>query len=186
MRPHPNRLALSLLLAAFATPLAAQTAATPAGTEPITPNTLRLAPGVEPPQARLADVAWLTGYWIGSGLGGESEEVWTPPVGDRMTGVFTQRRAGETAFHEILLLVETDGTLELRLRHFNPDLTAWEEKESPGVIFPLVHVEPGRLWLRGLTYERLGDDRLRVYLALRTGDTVREEVFDLRRAAPGR
>ena len=39
-------------------------------------------------------VAWLAGYWKGTGLGGVTEEMWTPPVGDRMHGIFTLRQDG--------------------------------------------------------------------------------------------
>ena len=179
---HRIALAAALLaVAAPALPLRAQ-AAPPPGTERVTANTLRLAPDAPRPAARLADVAWLAGRWVGPGLGGESEEVWLPPSGDRMAGVYTLRRDGAVVFHELMVLLETEGSLELRLRHFNADLTAWEEKASTGVAFPLVRVEPGRLWLRGLTFERLDDDRLRIHLALTGGGVTREEVFDMRRA----
>ena len=173
---------LALATNAPPTPARAQTGDRPDGTEAVTAHTLRLAQGVEPPAARLADVAWLAGRWIGTGLGGHSEEVWLPPTGDRMAGVFTLRRDGAVVFHELMVLLETEGSLKLRLRHFNADLTAWEEKASTGVAFPLVRVEPGRLWLRGLTFERLDDDRLRIHLALTGGGVTREEVFDMRRA----
>ena len=186
MRPIRKRwTVVAAGLLALGSPVLAQSAGPPAGAEAVTPNTLRLKEGVAPPAARIADVGWLAGRWVGPGLGGESEEVWLPPSGDRMAGVYTLRRGGATAFHELMVLLETGGTLELRLRHFNADLTAWEEKESTGVGFPLVAVEPGRLWLRGLTFERVGEDRLRIYLALRTGDVTREEVFELRRVELG-
>lgn len=178
-----HRIIAGAALLALAAPHAVHAQAS--GTEAVTANTLRLAPGADRPAGRLGDVAWLAGRWVGPGLGGESEEVWLPPAGDRMAGVFTLRRDGAVVFHELMVLLESEGSLELRLRHFNADLTAWEEKESTGVSFPLVRVEPGRLWLRGLTFERVDDDRLRIYLALTSGGVTREEVFELRRAGLG-
>ncbi|MEZ5916172.1 MAG: DUF6265 family protein [Parvularculaceae bacterium] len=42
-----------------------------------------------------------------------------------MMGMFRQTSVeGELQFYEFFAFAETNGTLELRLRHFNPDMTA--------------------------------------------------------------
>ena len=40
------------------------------------------------PQATMADVEWIQGHWTGEALGGQVEEIWSPPLGDSMMGSF--------------------------------------------------------------------------------------------------
>ena len=61
-----------------------------------------------------------------------------------------------------------DGTLSLKVKHFNPDFTAWEDQET-FVRFPLVRVEPERLYFSGLTLKREGSDRLTIFIVLQRG-----------------
>src|SRR5262245_53315164 len=135
------------------------------------------------PPARLADVAWLQGHWTGDGLGGVSEEVWSPPGGGVMMGMYRLLKDGKPVFYEFLMLAEENGTLVMKLKHFNPDFSGWEEKTGH-VTFKLVEVEGRAAHFDGLSYVREKEDELRIYLLLRdkaTG-TVREELFKMRRA----
>ncbi|MDX1384275.1 MAG: DUF6265 family protein, partial [Thermoanaerobaculia bacterium] len=59
-------------------------------------------------------------------------------------------------------------------------LTGWEEKDD-FVSFRLVKVEEGVAYFHGLTYRRVGDDQLRIFLAMRQGGELREVDFSLRR-----
>jgi len=145
-----------------------------------TPNTLRLTPGARQPAATLADMAWLVGRWKGTGLGGVSEEIWADPVGGVMMGMYRLVVKGKPSFYEFMHLAEDQGSLALKLKHFNPDLTGWEEKDR-FVTFPLVKFEERAAYFSGLTFRRVSDDRLEIYLAMRQGEQVREERFDLRR-----
>jgi hypothetical protein len=77
--------------------------------------------------ATLSDFAWLAGHWTGPGLAGAAEETWTGPAGGSMLGMYRLVREGKVVFYEILTLTEKDGSVVLRLKHFNPDLTGWEE-----------------------------------------------------------
>jgi hypothetical protein len=142
----------------------------------------RLGEAKSPP-ATLDQVAWLAGHWVGEGLGGVSEELWSPPAGGAMMGTYRLLKDGAPVFYEFLLLAEENGTLILKLKHFNPDLTGWEEK-ADFVDFPLVAIEADAVHFDGLTYERQPDGSLRVYLLLRNRETgaVREELFTMRRA----
>lgn len=175
--------ALAAVAVLAAAPSAAQSGAAGAPEpERLTDHTLRYDSTAARPAATLADAAWLVGLWEGEGLGGRVQEVWTPPAADRMSGAFTSLHEGGVRFQELLALVEVDGSLELWVRHFDPDFSAWEEKED-FVRFRLVRAEPGVLRFGGLTLERLGDDGWRAYLALRSGGALREELFEYRRVA---
>lgn len=150
---------------------------------PQTEHTLRLDSAASPPTATVDDFAWLAGHWIGEGLGGVSEEMWAPPRGGQMLGMYRLVVDGEPRFFELITLLEVDGRVLMRLKHFDADLRAWEE---PGewVDFPLVRLDAERIYFAGLTYERRGADEVVVWLALGQDGVVHEEEFRMRRVAP--
>jgi hypothetical protein len=161
---------VSLLAAVLALGLAAQ--------EPF--HARRLGDRPSPP-ATLADTAWLEGRWVGEGLGGVSEEIWSPARGGTMMGMYRLLKDGKPVFYEFLMLVEENGTLAMKLKHFNPDFMGWEEKAG-FVTFKLVAVEPRAAHFDGLSFFREGDDALNIYLLLKDKEgKVREELFRMRR-----
>jgi hypothetical protein len=148
-----------------------------------TPNTLTAAADVRSPRATVGDMAWFAGTWTGTGLGGVTEEVWSAPADGAMMGMFRLVKDGKVAFYEFLTLVEEEGSLVLKLKHFNPDLTGWEEK-ADSVKFRLLQISPAMIQFGGLTFKRVGDNTLEVFLAIRTRDgSVREEAFKMTRAS---
>jgi hypothetical protein len=108
--------------------------------------------GFVSPPATIAQMDWLEGRWIGEGIGGaRAMESWLPRSGPTMVGTFVQETAGgEIQFSEILYLTEEEGTLVLRLKHFNADLTGWEEKDAM-LTFRLVNIEPCAAYFHALT-----------------------------------
>ena len=148
-----------------------------------TPNTLELPDGAPRPNARVESLAWLAGRWTGEGLDGQIEEVWSPPAGDAMLGYFRLVKDGKPVFYEVMTLLEVDGSVELRLKHVNPDMTGWEEKNG-FVTFRLVKHDATGAYFSGLTFRRINPDLMEGYLALRnrTDAAVREEKFVYRRA----
>ena len=108
--------------------------------------------GFESPPATLEQMDWLVGQWSGEGIGGApAMESWLPPTGPTMVGTFVQETAeGEIMFTEILYLMEEEGSLVLRLKHFNADLTGWEEKDDM-LTFRLVAMEPCAAYFNALT-----------------------------------
>jgi hypothetical protein len=148
-----------------------------------TANTLTAAPGVPSPPASLNDLAWFAGRWTGSGLGGTCEETWSAPAGGAILGTFRLIRDGRAVFYEILTFTEHEGSLLLKLKHFNPDLTGWEEKNDT-VSFRLLKATSDTFYFDGLTFRRDGADELEIFLALRDRKTgaVREERFAMTRA----
>jgi len=169
---------MHLLLIALCASGAAQ-----ASVMPNTPNTVRLADGAVRPAATVADLAWLTGAWTGQGLGGDVDEAWSAPAGRAMVGHFRLVKDGTPVFYEILTILEREGSVEMRLKHVNADMTGWEEKNA-FMTFRLARLEPGTAWFNGLTFRRVGDDRMEIYLALRAGSSgeLTEHAFTLRRA----
>lgn len=146
-----------------------------------TENTLTLAEGETGQSAAIEDATFLVGHWQGEGMGGFNEEFWGEPLGGSMMAVFRHLQSNEPSFSEIMQIAEEGGTLALRLKHFNPDLTGWEEKDDM-VTFPLVQVDPGvALYFRGLTYKLVSENQLTIYLALHHDGEVEEVSFELHR-----
>jgi hypothetical protein len=133
--------------------------------------------------ATVAEVAWMVGHWRGEGLGGVAEEIWSTPLAGTMMGAFRLVKEDQVAFYELLTFVEEAGSVVLKLKHFHPDLSGWEEKTAESSIrFPLVKLAPTAAYFRGLTFEKTDGNTLVIYLALRSKDgTVREEKFILHR-----
>ncbi|MDJ0642164.1 MAG: DUF6265 family protein [Erythrobacter sp.] len=108
--------------------------------------------GFESPRADLDQLDWLVGQWVGDGIrGAPAMESWLPPTGSTMVGTFVQETPdGAIMFTEHLYLMQENGTLALRLKHFNADLTGWEEKDDM-LIFRLVAIEPCAVYFNALT-----------------------------------
>ena len=138
-----------------------------------------LEEGAEQPAATIEDLAWLSGRWVGEGLGGTAEDVIAPASGGQMMGMFRHSKAdGSVNFYEFYLFAEKGGSLTVRLKHFSPMLAGWEEK-AEFVEFPLVAIEGHAAYFDGLTYV-LGDgDRLTVGVRL---DESQFAYFHYRRA----
>lgn len=145
-----------------------------------TANTLRAPAGSVGLPATLDDMKWLVGHWRGTGLGGVSEEMWSEPAGGVMMGMYRLVVNGKPSFYEFLHLAEENGSVVMKLKHFNADLTGWEEKER-FVTFRLVKLGPDAVYFDGLTMRR-SVDRLQIFLAIRDKEgKVREEEFRMER-----
>jgi hypothetical protein len=100
-----------------------------------------------------------------------------------MMGMYRLVRDGKPVFYELLTVVGENGTLILRLKHFNPDLTGWEEKGET-VDFPLVALCDGAVHFEGMSFHPQGNATLTVYLAIGKKDgAVREEAFSYSRVS---
>ncbi len=148
--------------------------------EPRTEHTYQLAPDEPRPEATLDDVRWLAGSWTGTAFGQIFEEVWNPPSAGSMIGLFKLFGDDGVAFYEILLLSVEDGTLSLKVKHFNPDFTAWEDKEDY-VNFRLVKKEEDALHFGGISFYRRDDDSIDGYIVMRSGEDTREHHLQYQR-----
>jgi hypothetical protein len=148
-----------------------------------TEHTLSLAEGAKPAAGTLADVAWLAGNWAGPGLGGQCEEIWVPPLAgcNEMMGMFRCVRDGKIVITEHCVLAEAEGSLTLKIRHFDPAFNAREEKDKP-TAFKLVKLEKGAAYFDGLTILKT-DAGCTFYVGIKTKDgTVREAKFEYKKA----
>ena len=131
--------------------------------------------------ASIEDFAFLAGFWRGTGFGGQSEEIWMPPANGRMFGIFTQYNEGELVFSEFMEITEENGEFLLRLKHFNPDFSGWEEK-TDYVTFRFESVENNKAVFSGLSYQVTDGNRLTISLRLRQGDgNITTEQFNFSR-----
>lgn len=121
---------------------------------------------------------WLSGYWIGDGFDGVSEEIWAPAADDTMMGMYRHTKDGKITFYEFMHLT-SDG---MKLKHFNPDLTAWEEKED-FVTFPLIEVTADKIIFKGLEIWRKSENEMEMTLRLNRNGKIEEEVFHFKRSS---
>jgi spore coat polysaccharide biosynthesis predicted glycosyltransferase SpsG len=92
-----------------------------------------------------------------------------------MVGLFKLIGAGGVEFYELMLLTVDAGTLSLKVKHFNADFTAWEEK-GEFVDFRLVKLEPDAVHFAGLSFYKRDADGFDGYIVFRSADGgIREE-----------
>ncbi len=115
----------------------------------------------------LRELAWLTGYWVGDGFGGTCEEIWSKPSAGSMVGSFKLSVDGTVRFYEIFTLtIDSAGLPTLRIKHFNADLTGWEEKDKV-VVFSYETATDSSLTIGAVTYRRLAADSLHIDVRLK-------------------
>jgi Domain of unknown function (DUF6265) len=75
----------------------------------------------------LAGLAWLNGQWRGSWGPRIAEQIWTSPEAGLMLGDFRITEDDKTLLIELFTLRQKPDGIELRFRHFTPDLVPWEK-----------------------------------------------------------
>jgi len=138
-------------------------------------HTLSLQDGASSPKATIEDVAWIAGHWRGEAFGGITEEIWSPPIGNAMVASFRLVVDDKVSFYEIETITEENGSLILRLKHFHGNLVGWEEKDET-VDFPLVKVERNKAYFDGMTFEKVSDTELNVYVVIEDQDGNKQEM----------
>jgi hypothetical protein len=160
---------LALAIAIVATPLSAA-------------ETRSRVEGVAAPAANIADLGWLAGHWVGKGLGGRATEVYSAPAGGQIVGHFgSQDKDGSVRFYELMTIAAKGNSLTYRIKHFNPDMTGWEAKDT-FVSFDLVATEPHVWYFDGMTIRRTAADAMTVTVLIHpdSGKTF-EAPFTYRR-----
>lgn len=132
-------------------------------------------------KGKLSDLAWMAGYWKGTGLGGDCEELWLPPVDSTMHGVFRFAEKGKTEFTEYMVIEQKDSTLSVKIKHFSRDLSPWEENEK-WTPFTFIKMEGQTAYFNGITYHRK-NDKLIVKVQLKSKDQYTTEEFVFTKSA---
>ena len=146
----------------------------------VTEHTYNLDDPDSRPAATFADVAWLTGSWIGEAFGGSFEEVWNPPSAGSMVGMFKTVDGDDVGFYELMLLVEVEGSLSLKVKHFDANFFAWEDKEG-FANFRFIKADENAIHFSGFSLYKVSEDEMRGYVAIREGEEIREEKLTYHR-----
>ncbi len=146
------------------------------------PNTKFLEENQAPAKGSLEDLKWLSGYWKGEAMGGIIEETWTPAVGGSMMCSFKLTVDNDVVFYEFVTLTEENETLQLRLKHFHPNLDGWEDKKEK-ITWELVEVTPNKVFFNGFTFERIDDNHLNIYVVFEENGATSEMKFSYERVS---
>ncbi len=138
-------------------------------------NTLSFDKEKGSPAAEIDSISWLAGHWRGNAFGGVVEEIWSPPFGGTMMFSFKLVVEDEVQFYELGTIAEEDASLILRLKHFNKNLTGWEEKDE-SVEAKLVKIEPGKAYFDGFTFEYISENEVNIFVVI-DHDGVQEEMM---------
>jgi len=144
------------------------------------PEILRLSEGQTPPPADIEDLDWLVGCWRGEVFGGQAEECWSPPWAGTMVGTYRHIMDGSLNFYELIAIESVGESLVLRLKHFDPGLTGWEEADQ-SVDFSLVRITERAAYFDGISLILAGKAHLEVHLRMKQDGEEREEVFHYHR-----
>ncbi len=147
-----------------------------------TAHTVKLDDPANRLEVPVEELDWLAGSWKGEGLGGLVEEQWSAASAGSLVGTFKLSSEGEPSFYEIFVISDDGDGVTLRLKHFNPDMTGWEEKDDH-VTFSLVKLGDREAYFGGLTYRSPSPDKLLVFLAMRRGGRLEEVAFSFDRVS---
>lgn len=150
---------------------------------PVAAQHTRAMTDATPPPASVDQLAWLAGSWVGSGMGARVTETYSAQLGGRITGHFAMADGkGGVAFTELVDYVPMGRSLAYRVRHFNPDMTGWEDKTGKAVLFPLVAVEKDHWFFDGMTIERTAADAMTMWVRTSHKGKASEVPFHFTRA----
>ena len=129
----------------------------------------------------LDELSWLVGHWQGPGFGGTCEEVWLPASAGSMVGTFKMSVNGKVQFYELMVITVDSAGPTLKLKHFNSDMTGWEEKNEV-VNFTFNGAKENELSVGATTYKRITEDSLDIYVDVGNKDgSVSQELISCHR-----
>jgi len=137
-------------------------------------NTLSIE-GHQPAKANLEDIAWISGHWRGTALNGTIEEIWSPALGGSMMGSFKMVHSDAVTFYELMHIQAKEESLLLQIKHFNKDFTGWE-KQHESEDFQLVKIDKNHIYFDGLTFEKIAENQLNIYVIVRENGQQEKEL----------
>jgi len=126
-------------------------------------------------EPKLENLTWIAGNWKGEAFGGITEENWSEPSGGSMMASFKLIDNGKVAFYELEIIREIENTLILQLKHFHNDLKGWETKDET-IDFPLIKITPDKVIFKGMTFEKISENEMNVYVDIKQEDGTVENV----------
>ena len=120
-------------------------------------------------EPKLENCAWIAGNWKGEAFGGQTEENWSQPSAGSMMATFKLINDGKVSFYEIEIIREIENTLILQLKHFDSHLKGWETKNET-VDFPLKEITKNRVVFEGMTFEKVNDNEMNVFVDIENED----------------
>lgn len=139
----------------------------------ISQNTLKFNELNGSPKAKLKQVSWISGNWMGEAFDGIIEN-WSAPLGDSMMGAFKLVVNNKVEFYELCTISEEDDSLIFRLKHFSNNLKGWEEKDEM-ITAKLVKIENQKVYFNDFTFERI-DNELNIYVVFKEENGVEQEM----------
>jgi hypothetical protein len=130
----------------------------------------------EESESPLARFSSIIGHWRGEGLGGICEETWLPESGGVMLGTFKSIQEGKVSFTELMMLSVDSIGPAVRIKHFNGDFTAWEDKAEM-VTFRYDSTVAGEMFFSGLRFFHPGKDSLAVGVMMGKSDSTASELL---------
>lgn len=83
---------------------------------------------------------------------------------------------------ELSQIVERDGGIVFRYRHFNPDFTGWEDKSGAASEHALLAIEGKRMFFDGMTLDHSQPGTLAFHIRVAgKGGTTRDLTYRYRR-----
>ncbi len=129
----------------------------------------------------LEDFNWLVGHWRGKGLGGDCEETWLPESGGCMLGTFKFVKGDNVSFFEMMSITIDSVGPALRIKHFNADMTGWEDKAEM-VTFRYDSTSSNQVFFGGVKFLRPSKDSLLISVSFKNKDGgSKEELIRCRR-----
>ncbi len=125
------------------------------------------APGMKPVPA-VTQLAWMAGAWTSDQGDSRGESHWMPPRDGVMVGMFRLNGGGKTLWVELLTITQGKTGPVLRIRHFDPQLKAWEKEKTP-LTYTAAKITEGHVIFTNPD----GDVRRLEFVASKTGLTIR-------------
>jgi hypothetical protein len=131
-------------------------------------------------EPKLKNIKWISGTWHGKAFGGVTEEIWSEPSGGSMMATFKLINDNKVTFYEIEIIREIENSLILQLKHFDNTLKGWESKHET-VDFPLKYITENKVVFEGMTFEKVSDQEMNVYVDIKENDTVETVKFNYKK-----
>jgi len=141
--------------------------------------TVNFAESVDSQKPNIEAVSWLAGSWSGEAFGGTAEEIWSQPIGGTMMGMFRLVEKGKVTFSEFEEIVEQEGLLIFKVKHFTSAFVGWEEKEK-SVDFKFLSSTENEIHFDGLTLIKIDEKTCKHVIKLKdktTGQTKDVEIL---------